>query len=482
MMNNLQTNENKAGILLFLLCMLFSCHSHSKEEYYENFDLPLQKKSAEYSFSGNYKDYIALQNKYFKIADEKGYDDGKALCYLGLFNLNLPLGEFKKSAYFLKKADSILNKSDDVAHRAMLYGGYSYNNSELKLYDNALYYNDKALASIKKVEHKEMKKKLLLSAYQRRALTFVFKAQYDSAYSNLLKVQKIRDNLITESLFIALYERQNKVDSLSLHVYKVQNIIKGGKESSLAHLYLAHSTMGIYYNKHKRYDEAEKEFYEALELINKLKNTHSFQISIYKYLASLYKEKGDLQKSEYYENLYSIEKSKHDDEMQRTINPAVNKFISDANEAEVKSRRRMWILVSALGILCVIILVFAYRQLKIQKQKKKVLKNEADILKDKIGDQKYDEMITLAKKNDPAFLEKFQKVYPDFADKLRQINPDLETSELTFAALIRLNFSSKEIATYAFIQPTSVQQRKRRLRKRLNIPSDIDLYQFFNDL
>lgn len=481
-MNNMQTNEKKTGMLLLLLCILFSCNSFDQDEYHESFDLPLLKKSDEYRFSGNYKDYIALQNKYFKIANDKGYEDGKALCYLELFTINQSLMNYEKSMYFLKKADSILSKSDDEVHKAMLYRAYGNNSYRLKLFDNSLYYNDKTLASLKKVRHKELKEMLLIGAYQRRASVYAYKTQFDSVYSSLVKAQKIREDFLTESSFIALYEQQNKVDSIAVHLDKIRNMIKNGKELSVSNLFLAHIFTGVYYSKSKRFDEADNEFKKALDLGNKFKGTSAAMINLYQILIPFYKEKGDLQKSEYYKNLYSVEKSKEENEMQRTINPAVNKFISDTSELETRSHRRMWILVSVLGILCVLIIIFAYRQLRIQKEKKKLLKNEAEILKGKIGDQKYDEMIALAKKNDPAFLVKFQEIYPEFTDKLLKINPDLETSELTFAALIKLNFSSKEIAAYTFIEHASVQQRKRRLRKRMNIPSEVDLYKYFSYL
>ena len=87
----------------------------------------------------------------------------------------------------------------------------------------------------------------------------------------------------------------------------------------------------------------------------------------------------------------------------------------------------------------------------------------------------YDEVVQLAKNNDPAFFGKFREVYPEFCDKLLKINPGLVNSELKFCALLFLNFSTKEIATYTFVQPRAVRIRKIRIRKKLNIPSDQDI-------
>jgi DNA-binding CsgD family transcriptional regulator len=94
----------------------------------------------------------------------------------------------------------------------------------------------------------------------------------------------------------------------------------------------------------------------------------------------------------------------------------------------------------------------------------------------------FDELVVLAKQNDSTFLTKFQELYPGFIDRLLEINPNLVSSELAFCAMIKLNFTSKEIANYTFIQHKSVQQKKHRLRKKLDVPTNQDLYVFFQNL
>ncbi len=74
----------------------------------------------------------------------------------------------------------------------------------------------------------------------------------------------------------------------------------------------------------------------------------------------------------------------------------------------------------------------------------------------------------------------FNNVFPDFSDKLLKTNPTLAQTEIEFSAYLKLNFSSKEIAQIKSIQPRSVQNKKHRLRKRLNIPQNIDIYHWFN--
>jgi DNA-binding CsgD family transcriptional regulator len=73
-------------------------------------------------------------------------------------------------------------------------------------------------------------------------------------------------------------------------------------------------------------------------------------------------------------------------------------------------------------------------------------------------------------------------LYPDFENKLLDINPKLTNSELEFCAFLRLNFSSKEIANYTFISVRTVQNKKYRLRNKLKIPNETDTYVFFNNM
>lgn len=94
--------------------------------------------------------------------------------------------------------------------------------------------------------------------------------------------------------------------------------------------------------------------------------------------------------------------------------------------------------------------------------------------------QIYEELADIAINNNQMFMAAFNNIFPDFSDKLLKTNPTLAQTEVEFSAYLKLNFSSKEIAQIKSIQPRSVQNKKHRLRKRLNIPQNIDIYHWFN--
>ncbi|MGO4709741.1 hypothetical protein AB4Y90_11630 [Chryseobacterium sp. 2TAF14] len=93
-----------------------------------------------------------------------------------------------------------------------------------------------------------------------------------------------------------------------------------------------------------------------------------------------------------------------------------------------------------------------------------------------------EEIIRLAKQNSPRLLSKFKSTYPEFFENLAGINANLQNSEIIFCIYLKLRLSTKEIALYTFVTPKAIQNRKNRLRKKLSISSDTDIYKWFDKL
>lgn len=75
-----------------------------------------------------------------------------------------------------------------------------------------------------------------------------------------------------------------------------------------------------------------------------------------------------------------------------------------------------------------------------------------------------------------------EQVNADFFDKLSQVAPDLTPSEKQLSALIRLNLSTKDIASIRNISPKSVEMARYRLRKKLPIDAQDDIYAFVQQI
>jgi hypothetical protein len=72
----------------------------------------------------------------------------------------------------------------------------------------------------------------------------------------------------------------------------------------------------------------------------------------------------------------------------------------------------------------------------------------------------------------------FLQINTTFFDKLKVINPELTKYDLRFAALIKLNLNIKETEAVLNLSPNSIKSARYKLRKRLNLNQEQDLYEF----
>jgi DNA-binding CsgD family transcriptional regulator len=69
----------------------------------------------------------------------------------------------------------------------------------------------------------------------------------------------------------------------------------------------------------------------------------------------------------------------------------------------------------------------------------------------------------------------FEDVHPQFLKKLDDLNPKLTPKEKRLCALMKVEMSTKEIASVLNISPDSVKKAKTRLRRKLNVEPREDL-------
>lgn len=80
------------------------------------------------------------------------------------------------------------------------------------------------------------------------------------------------------------------------------------------------------------------------------------------------------------------------------------------------------------------------------------------------------------------FSTHFNKVHSDFLILLKNKYPDLKPHELKLCAFLSMNLSSKEIAHLMSISVRGVEISRYRLRKKLQLSSEVNLFQFLFDL
>ncbi|MGU3374781.1 tetratricopeptide repeat protein [Chryseobacterium sp. M5A1_1a] len=468
-------------LLSILLIILFSCSPDSKE-YEKSFDIPLTEKNEEFRLAGEYDSLVNLNKNFYRKAEKIGYEDGKALCYINMAEVNISLENYQKSQSFFNDAEGILKHSKNEIHQSRFYNVYGRFNLEMKRLDKAFEYNNEALNLIKKNESSALKNNILFNIYLRQGTYLIEKKQYAKALEYFQKARKLDGSGLADCA-IGDYIYMNKnMDSAYKYVTIAYNKANAsGKKNGVA-LY-ANTIMGEYYLADKQYDKAEDALKKALEIDNNTKQIYAYYTKyIYNDLRAVYEKKGDNEKAYFYLNAYREAKNKSNTAILKTINKDMESFIAETkNDSKDHKRNMQWVVFLSLAIFS-LLAVYAWRILSLLRKRKDTLRTESEGLKNRMNDKRHAELMELGRKNDPGFLNQFKEAYPELINKLLHINPNLEDSELAFCAMLKLHFTSKEIASYTLIQHRTVQQKKYRIRKRLNIPTETDIYQFFDDL
>jgi FixJ family two-component response regulator len=66
-------------------------------------------------------------------------------------------------------------------------------------------------------------------------------------------------------------------------------------------------------------------------------------------------------------------------------------------------------------------------------------------------------------------------LYPEFYNNLTSKYPNLNAGDIKLCAFLKLDFSNKQIAEYEHISVRTVESKKYRLRKKLELSKEIDL-------
>ncbi|MDB5134978.1 MAG: transcriptional regulator [Mucilaginibacter sp.] len=75
----------------------------------------------------------------------------------------------------------------------------------------------------------------------------------------------------------------------------------------------------------------------------------------------------------------------------------------------------------------------------------------------------------------------FDNTHSDFLKAIKETHPLLSAHELKLCAYLRMNLSSKEIAQLLNISVRGVEISRYRLRKKLQLPTEINLFNYFTE-
>ena len=82
------------------------------------------------------------------------------------------------------------------------------------------------------------------------------------------------------------------------------------------------------------------------------------------------------------------------------------------------------------------------------------------------------------KRKDDNYADQFSAAYPGYLEYLTRTYSELSTSDLKLCTFLRMNLNTKEIADIMGLSVRSVESRRYRLRKKINLSKDQDLVSF----
>jgi tetratricopeptide (TPR) repeat protein len=409
-----------------------------------------------------------------------------AASYMNIGVLHYELGNLETSNDYYKKAEAICLKENQEWHLSMVRSNLAINMEKEGRIDEALTYYLKSISYYEK---------------------------------NNYQIELAKQFTLIGALYLDL-------DSLRLakdYFYRSLKLSEEKGEPQLVGLSLRN--LGDIHFKEKKYQEALANFKSALA-ISKETATETRMITDYLRLSKTYAALGNFQKAynfgklhfekydtifkqENIEKLNELEIQYQTEKKEQQIVLQEKEIVVLEQEAEISNLQKLVLGGGlALSLLVVSFGFYSFRQ-KIKRnrlekekldselaykkkeltthalhlaKKNEVLENvklKAKELKVKEGASGYQELIKTINfdqqddKNWESFTQYFEQVHKDFAVTVQNKYPEVTKNELRFMALLKMNMSSKEIATILNISTDGIKKARQRLRKKMNLtPED----------
>lgn len=445
------------------------------------------------SNEGNYAKGLAYYSNALRIKTNLGYPEERFISdYSNLAAIYIRIGQYEKAIQFSKKALKLSEKHKNVEKQLINLNNLGAAYSALYQFDSALVFYEKCVDQSKINGRKEKNNIALYNI------------------SNLLyKQKKYERSFVLAKEVIALKPGIDVL--LNTNILIAKNYLSLGKtDSSIA---LAVKLYKHHY-KHSRNKES------TIELTN--------------LLATAYKAKQKYDSALYYLNInQSVSDSIYNQENQRRLNLLYAELMSIEKEKEIislqqealiqqkKDNSRIIFLTSSSLIIiflsiCVILVVRnkdKEEKLKNIKLTQELEKKKRDLhqqtlkiiymnnslievenslkkvqLQDDVNESKNIELIIQIIRNSKTldtewkiFTEYFDQIYDQFTQKVVNRFPTLSVSEKRLILLIKMELKNREIASILNIDAASVKMAKYRLKKKLQLPEEIEIQQYLQN-
>lgn len=436
---------------------------------------------------GQFQEALLLNINIVNKAKAKNDNKTVALGYIKISSILCTLGKHLESLQYLDLANNLISEEKNTELKIKILINYGRNYSALKIAKKSINVLSRGIYLF---ENKKYAKRDLLSRlYINKASAFLnTEYKVDSTLAYIHKAISIKGTTFKYAVLTNYYLKTNiNIDSAT-HYLKKSKVLMQGESISAYHKSIFLQAQANLYKANGNYKEAIKYYKSALKISNRMKKYIEIKL-VYKLLSETYELLNEQNQAHEYLLKYTTFNDSVNAVYKKNIDLVIGGFLSN-QEDNHKEKEKQFSYFLGFGVLLFvtittfIIFYFRKKRFGLIEEKERVIKQknlERDKFKQKLN-VAFDEVISLAKNNDVSFLIRFQEVYPDVCEKLLEVNPKLVNTELSLCAMIWLNFSSKDIAVYTNIQPKTVQTKKYRLRKKLNIPEAVNIYLWIKNL
>lgn len=481
--------------LLLSILLLFTLRGIAGDGSKHEVDLLLDK-AKELNAAAKTSLQFESAMKALNLANEDKYDEGIAKAHFWVADAMLNIGLYKEAFKHLEGVQTTDYFMDEIEMQAETHRLKGKGYLKLKLFRQAIQEFHLQLSDARALKGDSQKK------------------SYLKAFGNLTTV----------------FDRLNKPDSVFKYIQLRLAGLAGLDEKENVLLYIGvYDDLGDFYTKKGDFTKAELNLKKSLALIEKYKAPVFY--NTYTFLGNLEQEKGNYKKAltlfevglanmekvglwdavarkckflayycryyklrgkwtaDEYDMAYTWGKDSLDNKNKEVMDAVMSQLVkSKEKESAKKISKSITAALIALVLLVVASTFFIWRSRRNRKilvQKEDALLETESInkeLTEQIGENKFNNLIELAKSNNPEFLILFTELYPQFIQALKTKEPNMRSTELEFCAMAFLNFSTKNISEYTYVTIRAVQVRKNRLRKKLEIPSDADFNNWMREL
>ncbi|RMZ58901.1 tetratricopeptide repeat protein [Chryseobacterium nematophagum] len=460
--------------VMCLFCLLFIIE-HNGQTYTLS---ELEGIMKNYKSKGEYEEAIKFNLDVLKEYKKDSYSHGIITTNIYIGNLLASVNEYGKSLSYLNEAKKEMTKTEDPVLYSKLYNEYGRDYFLLKLYKQSNEKLNIAIAYANKIPDNNQREHLLTDNYLWKWSNFDQLDKVDSLYVMQSRLLKLEPRPLVYIKIAERYIKEKKnLDSAEYYLKKSIEL-NASKKYALDNDALVLMNLGKLHMIKGEYAESLDYYFKSLSISQKIKN-QEYEKETYSELSKVYNVLNNKEKSEEYYKKYSFLNDSTNDREKRALYTIVNELGMKEKDNHVYLFFVTMVVIFALT---------GYVTYVIHKRKNKFGFSENSLdsieeIKDKIHEyESFSEIIKMAEEGNPFFLTSFKKLYPDFHEKLKSHCSGLTEHDIKFCIYLRLNLNAKQILQYENITLRAIETKKYRLKKKLELSSDVKLSSWILEL